>query len=109
MLNINDSAHRTLSDLQTKLLNDFQKNFPLSPTPYADIAACLGVTETEVLAALQELEEGQIISRIGPVFHPHCIGTSTLVATVSVITARAGVHGCYKHKARWVRNRRHGA
>ncbi len=80
MLNINDSAHRTLNDLQTKLLNDFQRDFPLSPTPYADIATRLGVTEAEVLDALQELEEGQIISRIGPVFYPHCIGTSTLVA-----------------------------
>ena len=76
----NGSTSQTLDDLQAKLLNDFQKDFPLSPTPYADLATRLGVTEAEVLAALQELKEGQIISRIGPVFHPHCIGTSTLVA-----------------------------
>ena len=80
MLNINGSAHRTLSNLQKKLLNDFQKNFPLSPTPYADIAARLGVTETDVLEALRDLEKDGIISRIGPVFRPHRIGTSTLVA-----------------------------
>ena len=79
-LNINDSTPRALDDLQTKLLNDFQRDFPLSPTPYADIAARLGVTEAEVLTALQELEQSQIISRVGPVFNPHRIGTSTLVA-----------------------------
>jgi len=80
VLNINGSTHRTLSNLQKKLLNDFQKTFPLSPTPYADIAARLGVTETDVLEALRDLEKDGIISRIGPVFRPHRIGTSTLVA-----------------------------
>jgi DNA-binding Lrp family transcriptional regulator len=80
VLNINGSAHHELSGLQKSLLNDFQNNFPLSPTPYADIAAHLGVTEKEVLDALRELDEAKIISRIGPVFRPHCIGTSTLVA-----------------------------
>ena len=80
VLNLNGSTHRTLSNLQKKLLNDFQKNFPLSPTHYADIAASAGVTETEVLDALRELKKDGIISRIGPVFSPHRIGTSTLVA-----------------------------
>jgi len=69
-----------LSALQEILLNDFQRDFPLSPTPYADIASRLGVTEAEVLDALRELSESKIISRVGPVFRPHRIGTSTLVA-----------------------------
>ncbi|MEN8215099.1 MAG: Lrp/AsnC family transcriptional regulator [Pseudomonadota bacterium] len=73
-------AHDELSALQEILLNDFQRDFPLSPTPYADIASRLGVTEAEVLDALRELNEAEIISRIGPVFRPHHIGTSTLVA-----------------------------
>jgi len=68
-----------LNQLQEKLLNNFQKNFPISPTPYADIANSLGITETEVLEALNELKTNGIISRIGPVFRPHRLGTSTLV------------------------------
>jgi DNA-binding Lrp family transcriptional regulator len=69
-----------LSALQQALLDAFQQDFPLSPTPYADIAARLGVGEEDVLAALTELNKHKVISRIGPVFKPHRIGTSTLAA-----------------------------
>jgi DNA-binding Lrp family transcriptional regulator len=69
-----------LTDLHKRLLNDFQRDFPLSPTPYRDIADTLGVTETEVISALAELNEQQFISRIGAVIPPNQIGASTLVA-----------------------------
>ncbi len=69
-----------LSQLQKKLLNDFQQDFPLSPTPYAEIAKTLGVSEQEVLSALQELKQLDFISRIGPVFPPNSLGNSMLVA-----------------------------
>ncbi|MBE9563153.1 MAG: Lrp/AsnC family transcriptional regulator [Proteobacteria bacterium] len=72
-----------LNQLQEKLLNNFQKQFPISPTPYADIADSLGITEAEVLKTLSELQANGIISRIGPVFQPHSLGTSTL-ATMAV-------------------------
>ena len=64
-----------------QLLNDFQRDFPLSPRPYQDIAQRLGVTEADVLHALSEASELQThISRIGPVIRPNHIGISTLVA-----------------------------
>lgn len=72
-----------LSSLQKNLLNDFQKDFPLSLTPYADIAAQLQVSEEKVLEAFEELSEAQFISRVGAVFFPHRVGTSTL-ATMAV-------------------------
>ncbi len=69
-----------LTDLQKKLLNDFQRNFPLSPTPYADIAVQLNVTESEVLQAFQDLNKQNFISRIGAIIPPNKIGISTLAA-----------------------------
>ena len=69
-----------LTDLHKRLLNDFQRDFPLSPRPYQDIADQLGVTEDDVLSALTELNGQQFISRIGPVIPPNHIGVSTLVA-----------------------------
>ncbi|MDD5277225.1 MAG: Lrp/AsnC family transcriptional regulator [Methylovulum sp.] len=69
-----------LTDLQKRLLNDFQRDFPLSPTPYQDIAEQLGVTEADVITALAELNAQHFISRIGAVIPPNHIGTSTLVA-----------------------------
>jgi DNA-binding Lrp family transcriptional regulator len=87
VVNINGSDHFKLNCLQESLLNDFQKDFPLSLTPYADIATRLGTTEEEIFEALRELTELEIISRIGPVFSPHRIGTSTL-ATMAVPKGR---------------------
>ena len=69
-----------MNSLDKRLLNEFQRDFPLSPTPYADIAARLDVTEAEVLSALQRLSASGAISRVGPVIRPHAIGASTLAA-----------------------------
>jgi DNA-binding Lrp family transcriptional regulator len=69
-----------LTDLHKHLLNDFQRDFPLSPTPFRDIAERLGVAEDDVLDMLREMAADQRISRVGPVFAPHRIGVSTLAA-----------------------------
>ena len=69
-----------LSSLHKHLLNDYQQDFPLTPTPYRDIADRLGVSEDAVLNAFQALSEQQMISRIGPVIAPNSIGNSALVA-----------------------------
>ena len=69
-----------LTDIERKLLNDFQHDFPLSPTPYADIAQSLGVSEAEVLATLARLKDAGAVSRVGAVVRPNIIGASTLAA-----------------------------
>ncbi|TAL41906.1 MAG: Lrp/AsnC family transcriptional regulator [Methylovulum sp.] len=69
-----------LTDLHKRLLNDFQRDFPLSARPYRDIADTLGVTEEDVLSAFDELNARQFISRIGPVIPPNHIGVSMLAA-----------------------------
>ncbi len=72
--------NKELSELDRRLLNDFQQDFPLSPTPYADIARDLGVTEAEVLARLAALRNDGTVSRVGAVVRPNTIGVSTLAA-----------------------------
>ncbi len=69
-----------LNDLEKKLLNEYQKGLPLTPTPFADIAEKLGTSESLVLKILTRLQELGVISRIGPVFKPKRVGTSTLAA-----------------------------
>lgn len=63
-----------------RLLNDFQHDLPLTPTPFADIAGRLGVDEETVLEGLRGLQESGAISRVGPVLQPRRIGASTLAA-----------------------------
>ena len=69
-----------LTALHKQLLNDFQQDFPLSPTPYKDIASSLGVTEDDVLSIFAELTDEQFVVRIGSVISPNHIGSSTLMA-----------------------------
>lgn len=67
-------------DLDRRLLNDFQHDFPLTDEPYAEIARRLGTSENEVLARLARLKDEGAISRIGAVVRPNTIGVSTLAA-----------------------------
>ncbi|MEK6551506.1 MAG: Lrp/AsnC family transcriptional regulator [Pseudomonadota bacterium] len=69
-----------MNELDRRLLNDFQHGFPLSPTPYADMAHTLGATEAEVLAILARFKAEGTISRVGAVVRPNTVGVSTLAA-----------------------------
>ncbi|MBL8398684.1 MAG: Lrp/AsnC family transcriptional regulator [Candidatus Accumulibacter sp.] len=63
-----------------RLLNDFQRDFPLLPAPFAEIARRLGVPERVVLNLLDGLRREGKIARVGAVFAPKRIGASMLVA-----------------------------
>ena len=76
-----------LTEIDKRLLNDFQRGFPLSPAPYAEIAERIGVSEGIVLDRLESLRRSGAVSRIGPVFRPKRAGASTLAA-MSVTEAR---------------------
>jgi siroheme decarboxylase len=69
-----------LDALDRRLLDDFQRDFPLQPRPFAALAERLGVSEAEVLERLRRLQEQGAISRIGAVLTPHRAGWSTLAA-----------------------------
>jgi DNA-binding Lrp family transcriptional regulator len=69
-----------LDDLEFRLLNDWQRAFPLVARPYAEIARVLDSDESRVLLALSDLKARGHISRIGAVFRPHVLGHSTLAA-----------------------------
>lgn len=75
-----ETVSAALDDIDRRLLNDFQRNFPLTPSPYADIARSLGVTEQLVIARLHALQTAGTVSRVGPVFRPNRVGASTLAA-----------------------------
>jgi DNA-binding Lrp family transcriptional regulator len=66
--------------LEFRLLNEFQRDFPLCPAPFAELAARLGVGERAVLGSLEKLRREGKISRVGAVFAPKRIGASTLAA-----------------------------
>lgn len=74
------TAGDELSQLDKRLLDDFQRDFPVCPRPYAAMAERLGCNEATVLERLQWLQQRGYVSRIGPVFRPNRLGASTLAA-----------------------------
>lgn len=75
-----ESVRTALAPLDFALVNDWQRGFPLTERPYAELARRLGTAEIEVIERLQRLANDGTISRIGAVFRPHTLGWSTLAA-----------------------------
>jgi len=68
------------ANLEFRLLNDYQHDFPLVAAPFAAMAEALDVSEADVLTTLARLQERGTVSRVGAVFRPRSIGASTLAA-----------------------------
>ena len=66
--------------IEQRLLNEFQHDFPLVKQPFLVIGEQLGIAEDEVIERLEQLSMEGVVSRVGPVFQPGCIGVSTLAA-----------------------------
>lgn len=71
------------SPLEYHLLNDWQRDFPLVPQPFARLGEKVGAGETAVLDALRRLHGRGAISRVGAVVAPRRIGASTLAAVAA--------------------------
>jgi siroheme decarboxylase len=69
-----------LSELDRRLLDEFQHDFPLCARPYEAIGRRLGCDEATVLERLAFLEDRGFVSRIGPVLRANTLGASTLAA-----------------------------
>jgi len=69
-----------LTGLRRRLVNEFQRDFPLSSRPFRDVAERLRWTEPAVLDALEELVAEGLVSRVGPVIRPNTVGVSALAA-----------------------------
>lgn len=66
--------------LDHRLLNDFQRDFPLVPRPFAIIGARLGVDEDEIIGRYRILMQSGAVSRIGATVRPNTAAASTLAA-----------------------------
>ena len=67
-------------DLRHRLLNDYQRDFPLEPRPFRRVAEETGLAENDVLTIYREAQRDGAVSRIGAVVRPNTVGVSTLAA-----------------------------
>ena len=63
-----------VDETDRRLLAAIQRGLPLAPRPFADIAAGLGLYETDVIARLKRLKQAGVISRFGVVVRHHELG-----------------------------------
>lgn len=68
-----------MDEIDKKILNLIQEEFPLHKRPYAEIGKHVGIGEKEAIDRIQRLKDAGIIRRIGVVFEPKKLDyTSTL-------------------------------
>ena len=70
-----------MDEIDKKILNILQKEFPLEERPFYAIAEKCGISEEEALSRIQKMKDEGIIRRIGAVFDGAKLGrVSTLCA-----------------------------
>ena len=69
-----------LSAPELALLDRWQRDFPLTPRPFAVLGAALGLGEAEVIRRTSALKSRGLLSRVGAVVRPNTAGASTLAA-----------------------------
>ncbi|MDO5658598.1 MAG: AsnC family transcriptional regulator [Paracoccus sp. (in: a-proteobacteria)] len=94
-----------------RLLDEFQRDFPLVSRPFAVIGQALGIPEAEVIARLDALQRAGRITRVGATCRPNCAGASTLAAlaipegrideVAAIVGAEPGVNHSYLREDAW--------
>ena len=102
-----DNGGMEPNELDADLLNAVQWSFPLTATPYADLADRLGRTEDEVLTSLRAAKAAGVLRQLSAIFDTRALGySSALVAAkvdpdhiddaAAVISGHPGVSHNYK-------------
>jgi DNA-binding Lrp family transcriptional regulator len=78
------TASAELDPTDRAILNALQEGFPLSPRPFADAAAPLGITEAELIERLSALREARIITRFGPFLNAEAMGGAFCLCAMEV-------------------------
>jgi DNA-binding Lrp family transcriptional regulator len=93
------------------LVNAWQRGFPLTTRPFADIAAKSGRSEEDVLQEFRQSQASGVIDRVGPVFRPNTVGASLLAAlavppgrldeVAAIVSGHPGVNHNYEREHRY--------
>ncbi len=73
-----------MDEMDKKILDIIQTDFPISSRPYQDIGSRVGITEAEALSRVRILEQKGIIRRIGANFQSRKLGWHSTLCAASV-------------------------
>ena len=71
-----------------RILNALQDGFPISPRPYAEAGAALGLSEAELISRIADLRSIGAITRFGPFYDAAAIGGAFCLCAMAVPEAR---------------------
>ena len=73
-----------MDEIDKRILNLIQKDFPIKPEPFKELAENLKTSEAEVLSRVSKLKEEGIIRRIGASFDSNKLGYVSTLCAVKV-------------------------
>ena len=73
-----------LDDTDRAILNALQDGFPLTPRPYDDAAAALGIAGSELISRLTRMRQIGAITRFGPFFDAAAMGGAFCLCAMEV-------------------------
>jgi DNA-binding Lrp family transcriptional regulator len=77
-----------LDDMDRKLLDLVQKEFPLTERPFLALGEILGINEAEAIKRTERLSNLGIIRRIGPILDMRKLGCSGVLVALPVSSER---------------------
>ncbi|MDK3073329.1 Lrp/AsnC family transcriptional regulator [Sedimentitalea sp. JM2-8] len=93
------------------LLDDWQRDFPITQRPFLKVAETLGLTESDVIERLETQRDNGRITRVGATCAPNAVSASTLAAVsapedriedvAALIGAEAGINHSYLREHDW--------
>ena len=77
-----------MDELDGKILDIVQREFPICERPYAEVAARLGISEDEAYRRIKSLRERGIVRRIGAVLDAGALGAKRALVACRVEPSR---------------------
>ena len=75
----------SLDNIDRKLLNLLQAEFPLTEEPYTDVGLRVGIDGDEVVHRIEQLKSMGIVRQIGPVLDARSLGYQTTLVAMRVV------------------------
>jgi DNA-binding Lrp family transcriptional regulator len=73
-----------MNEIERHIINELQQGFPICERPFEAAAEQLGLSEEDVIAALQALLAQGILSRFGPLYHAERLGGALSLVAMQV-------------------------
>jgi siroheme decarboxylase len=70
------------------IINGLQGGFPLTPRPFRDAGAELGLSEGELIEGVRDLVGAGQLSRFGPLWNAELLGGDVCLAAIAVLPER---------------------